>query len=199
VPRRSDTRNRIVQVAADAFRDRGYHAVGIARILREAGAHSGSLYHSFAGKEALLSAVIERHRADLETDRIAPIESTVADPVGRVVALVESYRDDLERSGLRHGCPVGDLAAELAGRGGSAGKALAGFETAWIAHVERWLRSAPGSRPAPGDRGALAALARATVIGAAVHARAAGSLAPFDAAVRALRRALGGDGPASPD
>ena len=49
------TRQRIVEAARRLFHEQGFHATGISTILREADVNSGSLYHYFASKEALLS------------------------------------------------------------------------------------------------------------------------------------------------
>jgi AcrR family transcriptional regulator len=49
---------RMVQTAFQLFHEQGYHATGVATILREAGVNPGSMYHSFAGKEALLEEVL---------------------------------------------------------------------------------------------------------------------------------------------
>ena len=50
----------ILSHATDAFRERGYHSVGIADLLKECGISRGSLYYYFPnGKEELASAVIK--------------------------------------------------------------------------------------------------------------------------------------------
>ncbi|MEE8447296.1 MAG: helix-turn-helix domain-containing protein, partial [Gemmatimonadota bacterium] len=51
----SETRDRILEVAARLFHKRGFRATGVATILREAGVNSGSLYHFFPSKEAVLA------------------------------------------------------------------------------------------------------------------------------------------------
>jgi TetR/AcrR family transcriptional repressor of nem operon len=53
-----DTRERILEAARYLFWERGYSATGINDILKQAQARSGSFYHFFAGKEALLNAVL---------------------------------------------------------------------------------------------------------------------------------------------
>ena len=55
-----DTRSRILAAAQRLFRQRGYHATGLADILQLAGAPKGSMYHHFpGGKEAIGVCVIE--------------------------------------------------------------------------------------------------------------------------------------------
>ena len=61
-----DTRSRILTAAQRLFRQRGYHATGLADILQLAGAPKGSMYHHFpGGKEAIGVCVIESITAGL--------------------------------------------------------------------------------------------------------------------------------------
>lgn len=59
-PPAPDTRSRILTAAQRLFRQRGYHATGLADILQLAGAPKGSMYHHFpGGKEVIGVCVIE--------------------------------------------------------------------------------------------------------------------------------------------
>lgn len=65
-PPAPDTRSRILTAAQRLFRQRGYHATGLADILQLAGAPKGSMYHHFpGGKEAIGVCVIESITAGL--------------------------------------------------------------------------------------------------------------------------------------
>jgi len=57
--RRQDSRKRLVEAALKLFASRGYHATGIADILRESGCKRGSLYYYFSSKEELGYAAID--------------------------------------------------------------------------------------------------------------------------------------------
>ena len=63
VARGEATRGQLIAIARRMFADRGYEDTSIEAVLREAGVSRGSLYHHFAGKEALFEAVAE----DVET------------------------------------------------------------------------------------------------------------------------------------
>lgn len=53
-------RERLIAAALDLFEDEGFHAVGIDRILRNAGVAKMTLYNHFPSKQALIVAVLER-------------------------------------------------------------------------------------------------------------------------------------------
>jgi TetR/AcrR family transcriptional regulator, transcriptional repressor for nem operon len=56
------TRERLVEAARDLFLLQGYHATGVAEIVKTADARMGSLYYFFPTKEDLLIAVLEWYR-----------------------------------------------------------------------------------------------------------------------------------------
>lgn len=55
----SDTRRRILDVAARQFREQGYAAVSLRGIAAAAGLRAASLYNHFASKEDLVVAVLD--------------------------------------------------------------------------------------------------------------------------------------------
>ena len=104
---------RILRTAFQLFHEQGYHATGVATILREAGVNPGSMYHVFAGKEALLEEVLRYALTSLRPAVIAPVEAKEADPLNRVFGLLEQYRDGMAHNSCRMGCPIGNLALEV--------------------------------------------------------------------------------------
>ena len=63
------TRERLIDAATRLFASDGYHAVGISRILAEAGVSRVALYHHFRSKEELILAVL-RHRDEVTRNLI---------------------------------------------------------------------------------------------------------------------------------
>ena len=104
-----ETKGRIVAEAARLFDEQGFAATGVAAILRAAGVNSGSLYHFFDSKNALLTAVLERHLERLGPTILEPVEAAAIDPLERVLVLLDLYRRDLLASTYSRGCPVGSL------------------------------------------------------------------------------------------
>jgi AcrR family transcriptional regulator len=187
----SDTRHRIVAAAARLFHEHGYHATGVAAILGEAEVNSGSLYHFFDTKAALLEGVVEHHLQRLGPMIFDPAQAAHHDPVERIFIVLEHYRRTLLASEFGRGCPVGRLALEI-GDGEPEVRALVDrYFTAWTARVEHWLEETAGSRLSAGvDRVALARLVLAVTQGGIMLALAAGSIEPYDAAIGQLRRSL---------
>jgi len=182
------TRERLIGAAARLFHEQGYNASGVATILREAGALSGSMYHHFAGKEELLLAVLERYRELLRPEVMDRAEAIAEDPVERVFALLGLYRHGLEMTGANLGCPIGNLALEVSdGHPEARAQVDANFR-GWIEHVRGWLAAAAERFPAGADLNSLAQLVLTVMEGAVMQARARKSLEPFDAAVAELRR-----------
>src|SRR5260370_25930668 len=68
------TRAQLIAIGPSVFASRGYDDPSIEAVLREAGISRGSLYHHFAGKEALFEAVLEDVEARVGSETIAAAE-----------------------------------------------------------------------------------------------------------------------------
>ncbi len=183
----SETRDRILEVAARLFHDRGFRATGVATILREAGVNSGSLYHFFPSKEAVLAGVLQRHLDTVGPTILEPAQNATDDPIERVFGLLELYRRRLVLAGCTRGCPIGNLALEVADGKPRIRALIEENFSAWTRGVRSWLEAAGDRLPADIDRGELSRLVLAVMQGAVMQARAAGTLEPFDASVAGLR------------
>ena len=111
---KSSTRDRLVEAARILFWKHGYSSTGIAQILKEADAGSGSLYYFFPTKEDLLLAVLEWYRENLWSAVVQPVFDRVSDPIERIFGILDAYRRGLLMTNYQHGCPIGNLALELA-------------------------------------------------------------------------------------
>jgi AcrR family transcriptional regulator len=77
------TRGQLIEVATGLFADHGYEGTSIEAVLTAAGVSRGALYHHFAGKEALFTAVLEA-LSERITVQLAELISASADPADAV-------------------------------------------------------------------------------------------------------------------
>jgi AcrR family transcriptional regulator len=80
VERGQATRAHLVDVATQLFASHGYDGTSIEAVLAEAGVSRGSLYHHFAGKDALFWAVLEGVAARVG-EQLTALEREAPDPV----------------------------------------------------------------------------------------------------------------------
>ena len=83
IERGQATRTQLIEVATGLFAARGYEGTSIEAVLAESGASRGSLYHHFAGKDALFLAVLE----DVGTSVSAQVTAAMQDAGDQVAEL----------------------------------------------------------------------------------------------------------------
>ena len=159
----------------------------MATILREAGVNSGSLYHFFSSKDALLEGVLEWYLEILYPRIMQPAELAEPDPVERIFYLMDWYRDFLLENDCRLGCPVGNLALEVSGTHPELKHLVEKNFSNWTGIVRAWLEEAGAAIPPECDRDELASLVLTVMEGGIMQARASGSVSPFDQSVNQLR------------
>lgn len=186
-PSPSDTRQRLVEAARDLFLAQGYQGTGIAQILKQAGANSGSLYHYFPTKEDLLVAVLGWYQDHIQDDLLDLHTAHLDDPIERVFGLLDGYRKMLEGCGFAVGCPIGNLALELANSHPGARPLLQANFDQWVDAVTGFLDAAADRLPEDLDRRALAVHILTAMEGGVMLARTYRSLEPFDRTVTHLR------------
>lgn len=182
------TANRIVDAAMQLFGEKGYGSTSVADILAAANANSGSLYHAFPTKQDVLIAVLRRHLEGIWPMLLAPAWEGVSDPVDRIFALLDRYRELLKISDCRFGCPIGSLALEIHEPDPTVRALLAANFEAWVAAVRVCLDAAANRLPPDTDRHGLAQLVLSVMEGGVMQARTHRSLASYDAGVTALRQ-----------
>jgi TetR/AcrR family transcriptional repressor of nem operon len=123
------TRERIVRTAARLFLARSYQSVGVNEICAEAQVQKGSFYHFFPSKGDLVIAVIDHHAAAMWKLQERH-ERAARGPVNKIRAIAETVNESqhflVKSFGRVAGCPLGNLAVELATTEDAAGKHAAG-------------------------------------------------------------------------
>lgn len=185
---RTGTRGRIISAASELFWEKGYAATGMAEILARAQANAGSFYHFFTGKEEVLLAVLDNYLLELDAQVMEPAFKTTADPVGRIFAVLAGYRNVIMATHYAYGCPLGRLAFELDPEDRLAHAKIAENFEAWRRRIAECVKAAASklkSRVKPNE---VSAFVLAVMEGGVIQARSEKSIAPFDAAVKELKR-----------
>ena len=180
------TRERLVAAARELFWDKGYTATSLGEVVGRAKANPGSLYYFFRTKEDLLLAVLDRYSELLWPAVMEPAFKAVDDPMVRIFAVLEGYRQGLLRTDFARGCPVGSLSLEVGEASAKARVKIAAHFDGWVSWVKKCLEDAGGQLPPDVDREALARFVLTIMEGAVMQARAFHSLEPFESAVRVL-------------
>lgn len=164
------------------FWEKGFAATGLAEILARADANSGSFYHFFESKDALLRTVLETYVDAIEPQLLAPTRARARSPLDEVHELLASYRARLTDTDCTYGCPIGRLALELDAENVPAQALIARNFDAWKAAVADALERA--GVKAAND---VAVFVLTVMEGAVMQSRAHRSIEPFDICIRQLR------------
>jgi AcrR family transcriptional regulator len=105
-----DKRQQIVETAYALFRRDGYHAVGIDRIIAEAGVAKMTMYRHFRAKDELIVEVLRfrAERFERQLDRLLGPRQTAA---AKISALAGWYERWFSRADF-HGCAFAHALAE---------------------------------------------------------------------------------------
>lgn len=183
----SSTRDKLVEAARQLFFEQGYVATSIADVLKRARVNSGSLYYFFPTKEELLVAVLEKYKEMLEPAVLAPAYAQASAPIERLFAVLNGYRQLLQATDFRLGCPIGNLALELSNSHPPIRKLVVENFEGWRVAIRKMLEEAAHRLPRGTNFDALAYFVLVTMEGAVLLARAYRSFEPFDCAVATLR------------
>ncbi|HEX5659422.1 MAG TPA: TetR/AcrR family transcriptional regulator [Polyangiales bacterium] len=107
------THDRIVATAARAIRRAGFHGVGVADIMKEAGLTHGGFYAHFESRDALLVEALERAAKDGGENLAKGARLRASRGASPFRALVDSYLSDRHLADAELGCPVAALVSEM--------------------------------------------------------------------------------------
>jgi AcrR family transcriptional regulator len=183
--RADNPRKRMLRSAALLIRERGVEATSFADVIAASGAPRGSIYHHFPGGKAELAAatvdwaggVIERQIVRAGRD---------GEPIAVLRGFVAGWREVLESSDFRAGCPI--VAVTVESEAGPEAVAAAGHAFGrWQDLIAGTLRDA-GVERAKARR--LATLVVAAIEGAIVLSRARRDVRPLRDVGRELEATL---------
>lgn len=186
-PVESATRQRLIDSARYLFWERGYAGTSMAELLAHAQVNSGSFYHFFDSKEALLRSVLEGYLELLRPMIVDPAFAAARKPLGRIFAILAGYRERILATGSRYGCPLGRLALEIDAENAPAHALIAENFREWIGAIRECLQEMKAALPARTDLEALATYVLVVMEGGVMLSRSYRSVEPFDRAVGQLR------------
>jgi TetR/AcrR family transcriptional repressor of nem operon len=182
------TRDRLINSARYLFWERGFAGTSMADLLAHAQVNSGSFYHFFESKEALLRAVLEGYLHALRPMIVDPAFSQTEEPVERIFAILAGYRERILSTDCQYGCPLGRLALEIDPENRPAHKLIAENFQGWIGAVRECVEQAKDRLPANTNLDALSTFVLVVMEGGVMLSRSSGSVEPFDRAVQQLRQ-----------
>ncbi|WP_127792842.1 TetR/AcrR family transcriptional regulator [Agromyces sp. LHK192] len=176
----SAARDRLLRTASDLFYREGIHAVGVDRIIAEAGVTRATFYRHFPSKEDLVEAYLGEEDAGIRGAFAAAREMTEA-PADLPGLVVEGLAADIAGRHTR-GCPFINAAAEYPDPASGVRRTVASHRDWFRAELVDVLTNAGVDRPAE-RAGELVLLRDAAMVG--------GYLDGWDAVSEAFRTAAG--------
>lgn len=108
--RPSEARERLLTTASALFYREGIHAVGVDRVVLEAGVTRATFYRHFPSKEDLIEAYLEREDSSIRAGVFAARQLDPG-PEELLEILIQGIADDVEFNHTR-GCPFINASAE---------------------------------------------------------------------------------------
>ena len=184
---RLSTRDRLINAARYLFWERGFAGTSMAELLAHAEVNSGSFYHFFDSKEALLREVLQGYLDLLRPMVVDPAFASVEEPLGRIFAILAGYRQRILATDCKYGCPLGRLALEIDPENAPAHDLIARNFQGWIEAIKECLEAMRPSLAPETDLDALATYVLVVMEGGVMLSRSYRSVDPFDRAVSQLR------------
>jgi TetR/AcrR family transcriptional repressor of nem operon len=189
----SPVKEQILEVATRLMAVRGYHRTSLDDVLQESGAGKGNFYHYFRSKEDLGYAILDRLLERFQVRTLAPIfEDGGRAPLSQVEAFLDEVLATQRARNCVGGCPMGNLATELADAHEGFRRRLAeGFDQ-WRQCLAASLRRAQamGSLTADVDAEVLARFLVAGIEGAILLTKVQKDIRVMEHCVGELRRHL---------
>src|SRR3954471_10090405 len=160
----AQNRERIVETAAQRFRERGFEGIGVADLMKEAGLTHGGFYGHFSSKEDLIAEASERALMGSLALFTKVAERAPADPLP---VIARAYLTTGHRDNPGEGCLLAALGADVSRQGPTVRRAVTDhLRTA----VDLLAKLVPGKSKAARRQKAISTYA--TLVGTMVMARA---------------------------
>ncbi|MBB6570276.1 TetR/AcrR family transcriptional regulator [Kribbella sandramycini] len=158
----SEARARLIRTATELFYAEGITAVGVERLIAEAGVTRVTFYRHFPSKEDLVLAYLQAEDEAIQ-GAFAAAAASGAEPRALVELVIQALGDDIERQHTR-GCPFINAAAEYPDASSPIRKKIAEHREWFRSTLEQVITAA--ELPDPAEKaGALVLLRDAAMVG----------------------------------
>jgi TetR/AcrR family transcriptional repressor of lmrAB and yxaGH operons len=185
--RRTDTRQRMLDTAAELFQTQGYHATGLTQLTTAGGAPKGSLYFHFPGGKEQLAAEAVRLSSGRTGEMLRAVVAEAPDPATGIDRVVGFLADTLLESDFQRGCPLATVALDVAAESPAIREACSDGYLSWHGTLADYL----ARQGLPAERAdGLATVVLAAIEGGLLLARTQRDVAPLRAIATHLRTTL---------
>lgn len=185
--RRTDTRLRMLESAAELFQAQGYHATGLNQLVAASGAPKGSMYFHFPGGKEQLAAEAMQMSAQRLGEALREVAAAAPDPASALGAAVELLGGALAGSDYQRGCPLAPVLLDAAGESEQIRQACEQGYASWRELIAEVL----AEHGLSADRAdTLATVALAAIEGGLLLAKASHDTAPLRAVAEHLRATI---------
>ncbi len=130
------TRERLLQTAFQEIHAHGFQGMRVDEVLRRSGLQKGAFYHHFGSKLEFGYAVLQEQIEPLiETIWLEPL-ADVVDPIRDLPALLDDLGERVPPTMFEHGCPLNNLAQEMASQDEGFRERIAGMFAHWTDALE---------------------------------------------------------------
>jgi TetR/AcrR family transcriptional repressor of lmrAB and yxaGH operons len=185
--RRTDTRQRMLDTAADLFHTQGYHATGLTQLTTAGGAPKGSLYFHFPGGKEQLATEAVRLSSERTGAMLEAILRDAPDAATGVDRAVDALANFLTESDFQRGCPLATVALDAAAASEPIREACAEGYASWHGVLAEYLAGQGLSAERAEE---LATIVLASIEGGLLLARTRRDLAPLRAVAAHLHTTL---------
>lgn len=160
----AQNRERILDAAAELFRERGFEGIGVADLMKEAGLTHGGFYGHFSSKDDLIAEASARALARSLADWRKLAEGASGDPLSAVAG---AYLTSRHRDNPGAGCVLAALGPDVSRQGAAVRHAVTRYVRS---AVDLLVELVSGKSKAAKRQKAISTYA--TLVGALVIARA---------------------------
>lgn len=141
-PARGTARDRLIRTGVELCTQSGFQAMGIERVLSQAGVPKGSFYHYFRSKKEFGLAVIQAYAEYFCKKLHRVLTNTEQSPLTRLQSFVSEACEGMGRHKFQRGCLVGNVGQEMAALDDEFRQQLESVLKLWEVQTARCLKEA---------------------------------------------------------